>query len=157
MQIKIFSIPVMGGEALTEEMNAFLRSRKILQVEQQLVQESHGALWCFCVRYIEGEVYNMSRDKIDYKDILEPEAFTRFLVMKGIRKKLADEEGVRAYNVFTDAELAELAKLEQVTVAEMKKVKGVGEKKIEKYGKHFFSLSEPNEKSQQPDPADSRP
>ncbi|HRJ17378.1 MAG TPA: HRDC domain-containing protein, partial [Saprospiraceae bacterium] len=155
MQIKIFSIPVMGGEALAEEMNAFLRSRKILQVEQQLVQEAHGALWCFCVRYIEGEVY-VAKEKTDYKDILEPEAFTRFVAMKGIRKKLADEEGIRAYNVFTDAELAELARLEQVTAASMKKVKGIGEKKVEKYGKHFFSSVEPHEKSQQSDTADSR-
>jgi hypothetical protein len=27
MQIKIFTIPIMGGEKLLEEMNAFLRSK----------------------------------------------------------------------------------------------------------------------------------
>ncbi|MFM9947020.1 MAG: hypothetical protein ACKV1O_03705 [Saprospiraceae bacterium] len=47
MQIKFFTIPVMGGEALAEELNVFLRSKKILQVEQQLVSEAQGSAWCF--------------------------------------------------------------------------------------------------------------
>ena len=42
MQIKIFTIPIMGGEKLLEEMNVFLRSKKVLQVEQHLVQEVGG-------------------------------------------------------------------------------------------------------------------
>lgn len=53
MQIKIFTIPIMGGEKLTEDLNAFLRSRKILQTESQLVQDGQGAFWCFCIKYIE--------------------------------------------------------------------------------------------------------
>lgn len=35
MQIRLFRIPAEGGDSLTEEMNAFLRSKKVLQVETQ--------------------------------------------------------------------------------------------------------------------------
>ena len=49
MQIKIYAIPVAGGEMLLEEMNAFLRSRKIIQIEQVLVQSPGGAMWSFCI------------------------------------------------------------------------------------------------------------
>ena len=45
MQIKIFTIPIMGGGKLLEEMNVFLRSKKVLQVEQHLVQEVGGGLF----------------------------------------------------------------------------------------------------------------
>ena len=38
MQIKIFTIPIMGGELLVEEMNVFLRSKKVLQLKEHLVQ-----------------------------------------------------------------------------------------------------------------------
>jgi len=35
MQIKLFTIPVMGGEMLIEEMNVFLRSKKVLNLKEQ--------------------------------------------------------------------------------------------------------------------------
>jgi hypothetical protein len=35
MQIKMYSIPVMGGELLMEEMNVFLRTQKVLEVEKR--------------------------------------------------------------------------------------------------------------------------
>ena len=48
MQIKIFTIPIMGGEMLTDEMNVFLRSKKILQVKEHLVNhDSEGVFWCY--------------------------------------------------------------------------------------------------------------
>jgi hypothetical protein len=49
MQIKIYTIPIPGGEALTEDMNVFLRSKKILQMENELVSTPQGAHWCFCM------------------------------------------------------------------------------------------------------------
>ena len=69
--------------------------------------------------------------------------------MREIRKRLAKEEGVPAYAIFTDAEMAELAKIEILTPAAMRKVKGVGEQKIEKFGKYFISQAQ-DEKSQPP-------
>lgn len=156
MQIKIFTIPVMGGEALSEEFNAFLRSRKILQVEQHLAQEAQGAVWCFCVRYLDGDAYSYGpKEKVDYKKVLDEESFARYAAMKVLRKKIADEEAVYAYQVFSDWELAELAKLGEITPASMKKVKGIGEKKVEKYGKYFLTQPKTDETSQQPDTPDS--
>jgi len=52
MQIKVFSVPVVSGEAVNDELNAFLRGNKILQVEQQLVASAEGTYWSFCIRYI---------------------------------------------------------------------------------------------------------
>ena len=50
MQIKIFNIPVLGGETLADEMNIFLRSKKILQIREHLVNnEKEGVFWCFCI------------------------------------------------------------------------------------------------------------
>lgn len=37
------SVPVVGGEWMNEELNRFLRSHKVLQMEQQLVSGSGGA------------------------------------------------------------------------------------------------------------------
>lgn len=136
MQIKIFTIPTLGGEMLTDEMNVFLRSKKILQIENQL----QGASWCFCIKYLD-DIAAAERDKqkVDYMKLLDAETFKRFSALRVIRKRLADEEGIRAYIVFTDAELAEMAKMGAITPAALRTVQGIGEKKVEKYGHHFYS------------------
>jgi superfamily II DNA helicase RecQ len=138
MQIKIFTIPVFGGEVLNEELNLFLRSKKILQIENQLISDGRGASWSFCVRYLDDVAIAERREqKVDYRQVLNEAEFKRFSVLRDIRKRVAEAESVPPYVVFTDAELAELAKMEQITPANLKKVKGIGEKKIEKYGHHF--------------------
>lgn len=147
MQIKIFSIPIMGGEAITEELNAFLRSKKIIQVDQHFVQGSQGVAWTFCIKYTEDfSAFNKSKEKIDYKEVLDEATFKRFSKMREIRKQVAKEQGVPAYAVFIDEEMAEMAKLPALTLAGMKKIKGIGEKKLEKYG-HYFVEKEADEKS----------
>lgn len=138
MQIKIFSIPIIGGEAINEDLNAFLRSKKVVQVESQLVSAGNGAFWVFCVKYSEDE-NSRQRERIDYREVLDESSFQRFAVMREIRRKLSREESVPAYTIFTDEELAELAKVEELTAAKMKRVKGVGEKKVERYGSYFIS------------------
>ncbi|MBK6932548.1 MAG: hypothetical protein IPH12_17480 [Saprospirales bacterium] len=52
MQIKLFTIPVGDSGGALQEMNAFLRGNKILEVENKLMGNENGAYWCFCVRYI---------------------------------------------------------------------------------------------------------
>jgi superfamily II DNA helicase RecQ len=138
MQIKIFTIPILGGEQITEEMNRFLRGKKILQTEHHLVTNTEGTFWCFCIKYLPDNFQpSAQKKKIDYREVLDSKSFQRFALMRETRKELAKEEGIPAYAVFTDAELAELAKIETLTATAMKNVQGIGSGKIEKYGKHF--------------------
>ncbi len=43
MQIKIYTIPMPGGEALTEDMNLFLRSKKVLDMTEHILNSERGA------------------------------------------------------------------------------------------------------------------
>ncbi|MCB9035895.1 MAG: HRDC domain-containing protein [Lewinellaceae bacterium] len=141
MQIKIISVPVVGGEAINEDLNAFLRGRKILEVEQQLVDKPGGACWTFCIRYVEqkaGQQSNTARQRKDYKQILSKEAFDRFSRYRVIRKQVSEKDGVPPFAVFSDKELAGLAELEKLTPASMKTVKGIGDRKVEKYADRFM-------------------
>ena len=74
MQIKIFTIPIGDSGASVQEMNAFLRGNKIIEVENQLISNEHGAYWCFCVRYME-KVYGTTggqrvKARVDYRKVL---------------------------------------------------------------------------------------
>ncbi len=137
MQIKTFTIPIVGGEAINEDLNLFLRSHKVLEVEKQLVLANGSGFWCFCITWMDGGT-GVEKEKTDYKKVLDEATFKRFSHLRDIRKRLAQEEAIPAYAIFTDEELAALAKMEELTLASMKTVKGIGEKKIEKYGKHFI-------------------
>ncbi|MCC7503710.1 MAG: HRDC domain-containing protein [Saprospiraceae bacterium] len=142
MQVKIIAVPAMGGEAMNEQLNVFLRSKKILQVERRLVTPSDGgAYWSFCIHYTEDYSPVKMKERVDYKAILDESAFERFSRFREIRKEVASREQVPPYAVFTDEELSELAKFDVLTQSAMKSVKGIGEKKTEKYGVYFIPPS----------------
>ena len=83
---------------------------------------------------------------------LDKETFTKFSKLREVRKKIAIENAVSAYIVFTDAELAEIAKMQEITIKKLKTIKGVGDKKAEKYGKQLIENynQTSNEASKQP-------
>jgi len=140
MQIRIFTIPIAAPGALEAEMNAFLSGHRVLEVEQKFFQNENGGYWTFCVRYINGGVppasaHGYSNKKIDYREILNDKDFAVFSKLRAIRKELAAADGSPAYVVFTDEELANIARLPELTEQAMLGVQGVGEKKAAKYGK----------------------
>ena len=150
MQIKIFSIPIIGGEKLNDDMNVFLRSKKILDIESNLVTLQQNAFWTFKVKYIDEAVGSMSNEKvkIDYKEVLDEESFKRFAKMREARKVLSQAENIPAYAILTDEQMSGLAKIEDLTMGKMKTVKGIGEKTIEKYGKQIVNSLKSDEQSE---------
>jgi ATP-dependent DNA helicase RecQ len=74
--------------------------------------------------------------------------------LREIRKEVALAEAVPPYAVFIDEELAELSKLSELTAAGMLLVKGIGTKKVERYGQLFINALN-NEKSGATDRKDS--
>ncbi|MEO0339415.1 MAG: HRDC domain-containing protein [Bacteroidota bacterium] len=148
MQIKIISIPVRYGEQENEELNRFLRGHRILKVDKQLVESEGTALWTFCIEYIEQsrKAPPVRKERVDYKAVLSASAFERFSLLRKQRKKIAQEEGIPAYAVFTDKELAALAEIETLNISKMQQVEGIGAKKVEKYGARILE-KEKDEKS----------
>jgi superfamily II DNA helicase RecQ len=151
MQIRLFTLPIDENEELQNELNRFLRGHKVIDLEKKLVTMENSVLWCFCITYIEGNVINKEagKNKIDYKNILPEETFRIFSHLRAIRKKIAEEEGLPAYAILTDKEMAEIAKLEDINVNNMIKVHGIGDKKIEKFGHKIvnaFEIFNSNEK-----------
>lgn len=69
------------------------------------------------------------------------EAIGRFARYREIRKTLAEAEAVPAYAIFTNKELAAIAELEEVNPVTLKKIPGIGDKKIAKYGEHFIKVA----------------
>ena len=145
MQIKIFTITVFECETAEEEMNRFLRSHRVLDVESHFIDGINGGFWSFCVKYISGPGLQHKKQKgnearVDYKEVLDEKIFNVFSKLREYRKIIAAEDAIPAYAVFTDAELAEIAKLSPLNQKELLSVKGIGEKKAERFGKRIIDL-----------------
>lgn len=153
MQVKLFTISVGDDGKQQAELNAFLRGHKVLDVAQHIVQNERGGYWCFCVRYIENSEgaanpRNLQyKEKVDYRMVLDEATFKVFSRLREARKQIATDDAIPAFAVFTDEELSELAKLPELTAKTMLTVKGVGEKKIERYSERFLHLINPLPKS----------
>ncbi len=147
MQIQLFTIPIYDNGPALDEMNNFLKRHKVLEVENQLISNENGAHWCFCVRYIERNSYSTGyrKTRVDYRQILDETTFQKFSRLREIRKRVASDEGIPAFGVFTDEELAGLAKLETITQKNMLSIKGIGDKKVERFARHFTTKEQKDE------------
>ena len=144
MQIRIFNVPLTDNGENLAEMNRFLAGHKVLEIEQQFYQNEKCACWSFCIRYIAGNIKSsqdqINKRKVDYKEILSENEFAIFSKLRECRKIIATGDAVPAYAVFTDEELAGIARLPVIEAANLKSIKGIGEKKVEKYGKQILEL-----------------
>lgn len=159
MQLKLFTIPVLAVNEYNNEINSFLKSNRILETEKHLVQTPQGTYWCLCFTYLEkNELDKTAKNRVDYMKELDSEVFEKFSHLRKIRKKIAFKENVSAFVIFTDAELAEIAKLPQLTVKSLRAIKGIGDTKAEKYGAMLiYEYEQQNDETHgQPDSTDSR-
>ncbi|RTE85954.1 MULTISPECIES: DNA helicase RecQ [Gammaproteobacteria] len=60
--------------------------------------------------------------------------------LKALRKSIADEEELKAFQVFSDASLQEMATILPTSEGEFLNVSGVGQVKLARYGEAFISL-----------------
>jgi RecQ family ATP-dependent DNA helicase len=74
-------------------------------------------------------------------DIIEQDADDRglFEALRSLRKTLADAENYRPYNIFHDSSLKQMAAKRPCTPEDFRKITGVGDKKLERYGAIFIS------------------
>lgn len=141
MQFKIITVSALESE--TEELNTFLSSHKVIEVEKQLMTQNNQSYWTFCIKYLVGEIPARNNlkfpEKIDYRENLSAEEFKRFSHYRTIRKQIAFDESLPAFAIFSDAELAAMAKTESLTKEVMMAIKGIGEKKLQKFGAKFIN------------------
>ena len=159
MQIKLFTMPVFGGEQVEEEVNKFLRSHRVLQLERHFVADQ-GGYWAMLVEYTGGDPIAEAppqgrRERKDVSVDMSDEVKERFNLYRDVRKELAGQRGIPPYLVFTNEELAILAHLPVVNEETIKGIKGIGPQRLKDYVGFFFNLESHAETSGQPDAADS--
>ncbi len=147
MKYKLFSIPTFDNEKILEEMNNFIGNHRIIDIEKQLVNTRTSQYWSFCVQYVSESSANypfVKKEKVDYQKVLDEKTYSVFMQLRVFRKQISESDSVPAYPVFTDEELANISQLSNITEANMLTVKGINQKKVEKYGAALISLYKPS-------------
>ena len=141
-QFSIFFVPVKGDERSEEALNLCLRTRRVLQVERHVFPDG----WTFCVEWMDGEgggkaPFVRNPQRVDYRDVLPEPVFVRFAKLRSFRKELAQTHGVPPYMVMTDAQLAEVAKMDPPSKAAIAKIDKFGEERVKKYGEAILEAA----------------
>ena len=141
MAFKFFNVPIQGCEQAEEELNAFLRSHKVLAVDRRWVDQGANSFWSFCVDYLDrgsgggaGSRHQKEREKVDYREILSVDEFAIFARLRELRKEIAQAEAVPVYTIFTNEQLAQMVQAKVATRTALEGIAGVGDARIEKYG-----------------------
>ena len=148
MQLAFFSIPARGDHGLQDDLNAFLRSHRVLTVHREFVAQGDNSFSALSVEYLEGPALSGpasgstrgGKARVDYKEVLSPEDFALFAKLRDWRKAAAEQEGVPVYAVMTNEQLAAIASKRPSSVSQIREVEGIGEAKAGKYGASVLSV-----------------
>jgi superfamily II DNA helicase RecQ len=144
MAVKFFIVPIHDLEAAEAEVNAFLNSHTVLGVERHFVDRGGESFWSLCADYVEsggrGSQQGRQRSRVDYRERLSEEDFVLYAKLRDLRKEIAQAEGVPLYNVFNNNQLATMVEKKARTKADLESIAGVGDARVDKYGKQFLDF-----------------
>jgi superfamily II DNA helicase RecQ len=144
MRVKHFQIRLTTEYLQSDEdsLNEFLKTVVVKKTTPQLVIVGQTTYWSVLVFYDDIsslENHNNEKTVVDTSTLTEEER-TKYEALRAWRNDLARRQEFSSYIIASNAELAAIAKLNPTTVEELHKVKGMGEKKISKYGEEIIGL-----------------
>ncbi len=116
-QFRSFFISPFGEESVSDELNKFLKSNRIINVEKKLIDGERGTGWLFLIEYCGETKIQSPSPKVDYKEVLSAPEFALFDKLRKLRKDLGDRQGVPVYTIFTNEQLAAIAKHPPLSLA----------------------------------------
>ena len=148
-QFRVFYVYGSSDAEGEEELNLFLRQRRVVNVARCYSEDQNGSFWTFCVEYISGVPVESSagqgsgaKPRIDYRKELSDEDFQVFAALREWRNARSVATAAPAYTLFTNEQIAEIAKRRPKTIAELGKIAGIGQGKSASYGADVIAIVE---------------
>jgi superfamily II DNA helicase RecQ len=141
-QYTSFFVSPFGEKSVTDELNTFLRSHRIINVEKRLIDGERGTGWVFLIEYggdaVSGKNAPNAAQRIDYREVLNAEEYALFDKLRKLRKEAAEKSGIPVYAVFTNDQLAAMVKKTPRTAKDLLSIAGIGEARVKQYGGIFL-------------------
>lgn len=140
-QFITFFISPFSEPSSHAELNNFLKSHRIINVEKRLIDGERGTGWIFLVEYSDNEgtksSYTMS-SKVDWRDVLNPSQFAVYDLLRKKRKEIGDKTKIPLYGILSNEQLALMAQNPPKNREEFLKIKGINEAKYKQWGEIFI-------------------
>ena len=140
-QFMTFFVSPFSEPSSHAELNNFLKSRRIINVEKRLIDGERGTGWVFLVEYSDNDgakpSYTMSA-KVDWRDVLNPSQFAGYDLLRKKRKEIGERTKIPLYGILSNEQLALMAQNPPKTKEEFIKIKGVSEQKYRQFGEEFL-------------------
>lgn len=146
MPLKFFIVPAIDAGPAENEINAFLARHRVVAIDRRWVDQGPSSFWAICVDHFPAgsgdgrRGFSVGRNRIDYKQVLSPDEFVAFSKLRDLRKDIAQAEAVPVYAVFTNEQLAQAVQHRCRSAADLKRIDGIGEARIEKYGDRLLAI-----------------
>jgi len=145
MKYRTWLIPVQHAAGALEELNHLVAAHRVVSMDRQFVQDGINSFWAVWVSYEEASARpreDVSRGsgspRVDYRELLSPDDFSVYVRLRSLRKEVAARDGVPTYAVFTNEQLAEMARRRVNSTGALGEIAGVGPARMEKYADLFL-------------------
>lgn len=143
MRFRFFTIPAFDPNAAQDALNAFCAQRSIVASDRHFVDRGVDSFWAVCLSWVEGAAPAFppqgKRERVDYREVLGEADFAVYSELRRLRKQLAEREGVPAYAIFTNEQLAAMVQRRVVSAQALGAIEGVGEARVDKFGEVFLA------------------
>ncbi|MFH2114469.1 MAG: HRDC domain-containing protein [Spirochaetota bacterium] len=142
-QYQTFFVSPFGEASVTSELNTFLRSHRIVNLEKRLVDGERGTGWLFLVEYATTQAQGAGSapsPRVDWREQLTETEFAIFDHLRSLRKTVAEQQGIPVYNVFTNEQLAAMACKPPRSLKDLNALPGVGEGRVRQFGPDFLTF-----------------
>ena len=142
-QFQTFFVSPFGEASVTAELNTFLRSHRIVNLEKRVVDGERGTGWLFLVEYATKQVQGNGTGpspRVDWREQLTEKEFAVFDHLRSLRKTVAEQQGIPVYNVFTNEQLAAMVRKPPRSLKDLNTLPGVGEGRVRQFGQDFLAF-----------------
>ncbi len=146
MKLKTFTLQLDTETGTFDDaaLVAFLADRDAVAVDEHFFVHDGLPRWALLVHYREGirrdSGGRASDQRPDWRDDLSAEEAAVFSALRSWRNNRARRDGRPAFVLFTNRQLAAIAKLQPKTLAELATVDGVGEARVRDYGESVLAV-----------------
>ena len=143
MNYRVFQYPLPAPPELAD-LNAWLASRRVVSVQHHVVTQPGGAMLVFVVQSVAGDGdrdpgAGAGRARVDYRKVLDAETFARFCRLRESRKAIGAELAVPVYTLFTNEQLAAMARVHPASLAAWKEIGGLGPRRLKTHGNRLLA------------------
>lgn len=147
MKYIYFQINATFPETGADKLNAFISTHAVSSIKEKFVDDGQDSFWSVRVTIVENlskipaeAVKATKRGGVDYREILTPEVFAIYAKLRALRNTIAEQQSMPAYAIFTNEQIAQMAKLEQPNKTNISKIEGIGEKRLALYVDQFIGV-----------------